>query len=72
LTEVYGWQYIFFVNVAPGAAMVIVVWLTLEREPMQLDLLGHGDWLGIATMAIGLAALQTVLDEGGSYLRSKF
>jgi MFS transporter, DHA2 family, multidrug resistance protein len=64
LTEAYGWQYIFFVNLAPGALMVLVLWLTLEREPMQLDLLGHGDWLGIATMAIGLAALQTVLDEG--------
>jgi MFS transporter, DHA2 family, multidrug resistance protein len=64
LTEVYGWQYIFFVNVVPGAMMVVVLWLTLEREPMQLDLLGRGDWLGIVTMAIGLAALQTVLDEG--------
>jgi DHA2 family multidrug resistance protein len=64
LTEAYGWQYIFFVNVLPGVVMVAVLWLTLEREMMQLDLLGHGDWLGIATMAIGLAALQTVLDEG--------
>jgi DHA2 family multidrug resistance protein len=64
LTEAYGWQYIFFVNVVPGAVMVVVLWLTLEREPMQLDLLGHGDWFGVATMAIGLAALQTVLDEG--------
>jgi DHA2 family multidrug resistance protein len=64
LTEAYGWQYIFFVNVVPGAVMVVVLWLTLEREPMQLDLLGRGDWFGIATMAIGLASLQTVLDEG--------
>jgi MFS transporter, DHA2 family, multidrug resistance protein len=64
LTEVYGWQYIFFVNVVPGAVMVVVLWLTLEREPMQLNLLGSGDWFGIATMAIALAALQTVLDEG--------
>jgi DHA2 family multidrug resistance protein len=31
---------------------------------MQLNLLRHGDWLGIALMAVGLAALQTVLDEG--------
>jgi MFS transporter, DHA2 family, multidrug resistance protein len=64
LTEVYGWQYIFFVNVVPGAVMVVVLWLTLEREPMQLDLLGRGDWFGIATMAVGLSALQTMLDEG--------
>ena len=64
LTETYGWQYIFFVNLIPGAVMVVVLWLTLEREPMRLSLLEHGDWFGIGAMAIGLAALQTVLDEG--------
>ena len=34
---------------------------------MQLGLLRRGDWLGIALMAVGLAALQTVLDEGNVY-----
>ena len=31
---------------------------------MKLSLLREGDWAGIATMAIGLSALQTVLEEG--------
>ena len=31
---------------------------------MQLSLLRQGDWPGIATMAIGSRALQTVLEEG--------
>ena len=31
---------------------------------MKLDLLRHGDWWGIGVMAIGLAAFQTVLDDG--------
>src|SRR6187551_550944 len=31
---------------------------------MQLALLREGDWAGIVTMAIGLSALQTVLEEG--------
>jgi MFS transporter, DHA2 family, multidrug resistance protein len=31
---------------------------------MQLSLLRQGDWAGIVTMAIGLGALQTVLEEG--------
>jgi DHA2 family multidrug resistance protein len=31
---------------------------------MKLDLLKNGDWIGIATLAIGLGALQTVLEEG--------
>jgi DHA2 family multidrug resistance protein len=64
LTENYGWQTIFFVNVIPTAIMVGALYLTLERAPMQLKLLREGDWAGIPTMAIGLSALQTVLEEG--------
>jgi DHA2 family multidrug resistance protein len=64
LTENYGWQTIFFVNVIPTVVMVSGLYLTLERQPMQLKLLKEGDWAGIVTMAIGLSALQTVLEEG--------
>jgi DHA2 family multidrug resistance protein len=64
LTENYGWQTIFFVNVLPTIVMVTALYLTLERQPMQLKLLKEGDWAGIFTMAIGLSALQTVLEEG--------
>ena len=64
LTENYGWQTIFFVNVVPTAVMVTTLYFTLQREPMQLGLLREGDWFGIATMAIGLSALQAVLEEG--------
>ncbi len=64
LTENYGWQTIFFVNVVPTVVMLSALYLTLERTPMQFKLLKEGDWAGIATMAIGLSALQTVLEEG--------
>ncbi|MDA9435195.1 DSBA oxidoreductase [Bradyrhizobium sp. CCBAU 51627] len=64
LTENYGWQTIFFVNVLPTAVMVTILFLALERAPLNLALLREGDWFGIATMAIGLAALQAVLEEG--------
>ena len=64
LTENWGWQYIFYVNLVPGAIMIAMLWFSLDRAPMQLNLLREGDWFGIATMAIGLAALQTVLEEG--------
>jgi DHA2 family multidrug resistance protein len=64
LTENYGWQTIFFVNAAPSAIMVVALFFTLERQSMQLSLLKEGDWVGIITMAIGLSALQTVLEEG--------
>ena len=45
--------------------MIAMLWFSLEARPMKLlALLREGDWAGIATMAIGLSALQTVLEEG--------
>ena len=64
LTENWGWQYIFYVNLVPGGLMLGMLWFSLEAKPMKLSLLREGDWPGIATMAIGLSALQTVLEEG--------
>jgi DHA2 family multidrug resistance protein len=64
LTENFRWEYIFYVNLVPGALMIAMLYVSLEAKPMQLSLLRDGDWPGIATMAVGLAALQTVLEEG--------
>ena len=65
LTENYGWQTIFFVNVVPTIVMVIgAVADAGAPADAACKLLGEGDWAGIATMAIGLSALQTVLEEG--------
>jgi DHA2 family multidrug resistance protein len=64
LTENWGWEYIFYVNLVPGLLMIAMLWFSLERAPMKLALLKSGDWSGIASIAIGLAALQTALEEG--------
>jgi DHA2 family multidrug resistance protein len=60
----FGWQSIFLINLLPGAVMFAMLWYALEREPRHLDLLRRGDWIGIATMAVGLGSLETVLEEG--------
>lgn len=64
LNDNYGWQYIFYVNLVPGVVMLGMLWASLDPSPMQLRLLRQGDWIGIVSMAIGLGALQTVLEEG--------
>ncbi|WP_018900486.1 MDR family MFS transporter [Rhizobium sp. 2MFCol3.1] len=64
LTENYGWEFIFYVNLVPGSIMIAMLWASLDRAPMNLGLLAKGDWPGIVTMSVGLAALQTVLEEG--------
>ncbi len=65
LTETYGWQYIFFVNLVPGAVMVVVLWLTLERAAdAALLCWRRGTGSASARWRSGSRALQTVLDEG--------
>ena len=64
LTENWSWEYVFYVNLVPGAVMLAMLWFSLERAPMRLALLRTGDWRGVAAIAIGLATLQTALEEG--------
>ena len=67
MNDTYGWPWVFYVNLVPGAVMLAALWYALPKTPMQLGLLRRGDWRGIALMAIGLATLQTVLDDGNVY-----
>jgi MFS transporter, DHA2 family, multidrug resistance protein len=64
LTDNFGWPSIFYINIFPGAVMLLTLGLTLPKEKMKLDLLKNGDWLGITAMAIGLGSLTAFLEEG--------
>lgn len=64
LTDNYGWQWIFYINIVPGLFMLAILWFCLESKPMDLSLLRSLDYFGIITMAIGLGSLEYVLEEG--------
>jgi len=64
LTDNYGWQWIFFINVVPGLVMLAIIWFCLDEDPMDLSLLRDLDYFGIITMAIGLGSFEYVLEEG--------
>jgi MFS transporter, DHA2 family, multidrug resistance protein len=64
LTDNYGWEYVFYINVIPGLLLIAGVWYGLKPQPMQLNLLRNGDWWGIITMAIGFASFEFFADEG--------
>ena len=64
LTENYGWEYVFYLNLIPGMLLLAAVWYAVEPQPLQLEQLKQGDWWGIISMAIGLGSLQVVLEEG--------
>ncbi|HWI55954.1 MAG TPA: MDR family MFS transporter, partial [Bacillota bacterium] len=64
LTDNYGWPSIFYLNLLPGALLLLAVVWGLEPERPKLGLLRRGDWWGIGTMAFGLGALIIFLEEG--------
>jgi len=64
LTENFGWEYSFYINVVPGLLMLAGVWYCIRQDKPQWHLLQQGDWWGIVSMAIGLGSLQIVLEEG--------
>lgn len=64
LTDNFGWQYNFYLNVFPGLLLIGIVLYAIPPRPLQLNLLKGGDWWGIISMAIGLGCLEVVLEEG--------
>ncbi|MBE2180661.1 MAG: DHA2 family efflux MFS transporter permease subunit [Chthoniobacterales bacterium] len=64
LTDNMGWPAIFYLNLIPGAIMMVTLAWGLEGEKPRLDLLRTGNWWGIGTMALGLGSLIIFLEEG--------
>ncbi|KVN23082.1 disulfide bond formation protein DsbA [Burkholderia pyrrocinia] len=65
LTDAYSWRWIFYLQIPPGIALLAAIGWAIAPTPAQLSKLRDADWFGILTMAIGLSALQVVLEEGG-------
>lgn len=64
ITSEFGWPFIFYVNLIPGAALIYMIIQSLEDEPMHLEELKKTDWWGILWMSIFLSTLTVVLEEG--------
>ncbi|TLY51619.1 MAG: DHA2 family efflux MFS transporter permease subunit, partial [Gammaproteobacteria bacterium] len=63
ITDSYSWPWIFFVNVPVGIFAVMVVYSQL-RERVEQTFRPKMDYIGLATLVIGVGALQIVLDKG--------
>ena len=64
LTDNWGWQWIFFINLPPGVALIVIIFMFLDQDPMHLERIADMDYFGIISMAIGLGSLEYVLEEG--------
>jgi|TARA_R100000501_G_scaffold17911_1_gene34650 DHA2 family multidrug resistance protein len=61
LTENYSWRWVFYVNLPIGILCVALLWWLLPRRPPSRR---SFDLFGFSMLALGLAALQLLLDRG--------
>ncbi|HUK61677.1 MAG TPA: MDR family MFS transporter, partial [Dongiaceae bacterium] len=63
LTDTFSWPWIFYINV-PLGALAFLLTLTLVRNSRWARRPGRIDALGLALLALGIGALQTMLERG--------
>ena len=67
ITFNYSWRWIFFINLPVGLAAATLVLRLVEDPPYLKRLRSAGmklDYIGIALLALGVGALQILLDKG--------
>jgi len=67
ITDNYTWRWIFFINLPVGVLAMFLAYRMVEDPPYITRLQGAGirvDYIGIALLALGVVALQVLLDKG--------
>jgi DHA2 family multidrug resistance protein len=67
ITDNYSWRWIFFINIPVGILALFLVEQLVEDPPYLRNMLRKAvriDYIGIGLLAMGIAALQIVLDKG--------
>jgi len=67
ITDNYSWRWIFYINVPVGILAVLLVHHLLQDPPYfsgEKKGAGRVDYIGFALLALGVGALQVVLDKG--------
>lgn len=64
LTDQWGWEWNFYLNLLLAPLLLGAVWYGFPREAARWEKLRSIDGWGILTMALGLGALTTLLEEG--------
>ena len=62
LTDNYSWHWVFLINLPIGVITVVGLMLFMEETQKQEHL--RFDWFGFVALAVGIGALQLLLDRG--------
>lgn len=65
ITDNYSWRWIFYINIPVGVLAILMTTLFVEDPPyVKAQKAPKIDYIGFGLMAVGLGALQIVLDKG--------
>ncbi len=64
LTDNYSWRWVFYVNIPVGIASIVMTKLFIFDPPYLRQERRRIDYWGIGMLAVGIGALQIVLDKG--------
>lgn len=64
LTESAGWRSIFYINIAPGAAVTVLSMLFIRVDRPKFSNLRRIDYAHLVSLAVFLGGLEYVLEEG--------
>jgi len=64
ITDSYSWRWLFYINIPIGIAAVVMATLFIFDPPYIKRGKGGIDYWGIGMLAVGIGALQVLLDKG--------
>src|ERR1700761_1368531 len=64
LTDTYSWRWVFYINLPVGMASIVMTRLFIFDPPYIRRTSSSIDYWGIGFLALGVGALQIVLDKG--------
>ena len=65
LTDSYSWRWVFYINIPVGIASILMMKRYVFDPPyLREQRVSRVDWTGICLLALGIGALQVLLDKG--------
>ena len=64
LTDSYSWRWVFYINIPVGIASIVMTKMYIFDPPYLRQESRSIDYWGIGMLAVGIGALQIVLDKG--------
>src|SRR5262249_4291278 len=64
LTDAYSWRWVFYINIPLGLLSIVMTKLYVHDPPYLRSEIRRVDYWGIGMLAVGIGALQVLLDKG--------